>query len=395
MKCVMGTWSWMGSVCLATALGCASATTGSTGGPDVQINTDVVYDPPANLDHWSYTIKRTDGTTQPVTLRIAGNKVIGGQTYARLQIGKVPTMDKDPGADYLELWAQQQGTVVVVAGGEVHNNSLGLPAGTPDMTLTMTPPVALETNLAVGVPQSITGTGAILIGDPTTAQAVTGTRTGTVVLVAKAETVQTDLGPQTAAHYQGEVTVLNEKASGDLWSVSGVGIVKASGSWPGMPGNIKDAILGLTGSGGSFLDGDHTVASQESVIGPTNGQFKLDTYDLDGGIYADKNTHANMLLELRWADPEKAKTTAVPPVSSEFGTAIGYFPSSQVDSPVSVLHPDENGKGYHFWTSLVNQAAKNEPGGPETTYHIKATYTGSGDAVRATAQLNYHSLKPK
>ncbi len=394
MKSAIGVWFWISSVGMACVLGCASSTGGSSGGgADVQINTDIVYDPPTNLDHWSYTINRTDGTKEAVTLRIAGNKVISGQTYVRLQIGKLPTMDKDPNASYLELWAQQQGTVVVVAGGEVHNNALGLPAGTPDMTLTMTPPVALETNLAVGVPQSITGTGSILVGDPATAQPTSETQTGTVVLVSKAETVQTDLGPQTAAHYSGEVTLLGSKASGDLWSVSGLGVVKASGTWPGMPGDIKDAILGLTGSSGSVPDGDHTIASREGVLTPTNTQFKLDTYDIDGGIFADKNTHAIMLLELRWVDPEKAKTSAAPPVTTEFGTAVGYYDSTQVDSPVSVLHPEDNGKGYHFWTSLVNQAAKNESG-QYTSYHIRASYTGSGDAVRASAQLNYHSLKP-
>ncbi len=387
-------WMWVCGTLAVGALGCASSSGGGGGGGvDAQINTDIVYDPPVNVDHWSYTIKHADGTTAPVALRLAGPKVIGGQTYTRVQIGTLPTMDNDPSANYLELWAQQDGTAVIVAGGEVHNHALGLPAGTPDMTLTVTPPVKLETNLAVNVPESITGTGTLLVGDPATAQPVTGTQTGVVTLVSKTETVDTAAGPVTAAHYTGSVTVLQQLASGDLWATSGVGVVKASGTWPGMPGDIKDALLGLVGSGGAVLDGDHTVASQEGVLSPSNTQFKLDTYDIDGGIWADKNTHANMLLELRWADPAQAKTDTPPPVQTDFGTAIGYYPTSQVDSPVSVLHPEDNGKGYHFWTTLVNQAAKNEPG-DYTSYHIYATYSGSGGGVRASGQLTYHSLKP-
>jgi hypothetical protein len=393
MKGRIGSCWWMAT---ALVMGCASASSGGNGGgTDTQINKDVVYDPPVNLDHWTYAIQRTDGSTQAITARVAGTKIVGGQTFARLQVGTLPTMANDPNADYIEVWALPQGTAVVFAGGEIHNKSLNLPAGTPDVTLTVNPPVTIETNIAVNEPQAITATGTVLIGDPATAQPVTGTQTGTFKLVSKAETVDTGVGTQTgAAHYAGEVTVMGQKASGDLWTVSGLGVVKASGGWPGMPGVIKDAILGLTGSGGQTMDGDHTVASQESTLGPGHTQFKLDTYDIDGGLFADKNTHANMLLELRWADPTLAKSATPPPVTTEFGTAIGYFPSQQVDSPVSVLHPEENGLGYHYWTTLVNQAAKNEPGGPETSYHIKANYTGSSGDVRATAQLNYHSLKP-
>ncbi len=386
---------WVGLACAATAIGCASSSVSSSGGADTQINTDVVYDPPANLDHWVYTVTRASGTTYALTARVAGTKTIGGQTYARLQIGKLPTTDNDPAARYIEVWAVPQGTAVVFAGAEAHLAALGLPAGTPDLTLTVNPPVTVETNIPVDVTQTLTGNVTFTIGDPATAQPTTENLTGTLKLLTKSETVQTGLGPQTAAHYAGEVVALGQKASGDLWTVSGTGVVKASGSWPGIPGTMKDAVMALAGTAGSMLDGDHTIASQEAVLSPGNKQFKLDTYDLDGGIFADKNTHANMLLELRWADPEKAKSSTPPTVTTEFGTAIGYFPSSQVDSSVSILHPEENGKGYHFWTSLVNQAAKNEPGGPETTYHIYATYAGTGDPVRATAQLNYHSLKPK
>lgn len=397
MKRWNGIGLWLGLACLIIAAGCASSNTSSSSGTTGKdINMDVTYDPPADLSQWFYALKRDDGTTQTITARVAGTKTIGGQTYARLQIGRLPTMDKDPSANYIEVWGQPQGTAVVFAGGEIHNGSMTLPAGTPDITLTINPPVTVETNLAVGAPQAITATGSLIIGDPATTQPVTGTQSGTVQLVAKGETVETGLGTQTnAAHYTGEVTVMGQKASGELWTVSGTGVVKAVGAWPGLPGAVKGVSMGLAGTGGVVMDGDHTVASQESVLSAGNGKFSLDTYDLDGGIYADKNTHANMLLELRWADAEKAKSATPPPVSIEFGTTMGYFPSQQVDSPVSVLHPEENGKGYHFWTSLVNQAAKNEPGGPETTYHIKATYTGGSDAVRATGQLNWHSLKPK
>lgn len=363
------------------------------GGGDAVSSADVVYQPPANLDHWVYALTRDDGTKQVITARVAGTKTIGGAVFARLQVGVLPKSPADPNANYIEAWAQPKGTAVVFAGGEIHNGALKLPPGTPDITLTVDPPVTVETNVAVGVAQAVTATGTLLVGDPATAKPVTGTQTGTFQLVATDESVDTGIGVQShAAHYSGAVTILGQPASGELWMVSGTGVVKAVGQWPGMPGGVKGVSMGLAASGGSQLQGANTVASQESLLTPTNPTFSLDTYDLDGGVYADKTVHANLLLELRWADPEKAKTAVPPAAQLNFGTAVGYYPTSQVDSPVSILHPEDNGKGYHFWTTLVNQAAKNESGA-YTSYHIKATLTGAGP-VRATGQLTWHSLKP-
>lgn len=382
------------SCCLAFTTSCAStAGSGGGGGGDASINKDVVYDPPKNLSTWVYTNTPGDGTSQTVTVRVAGVKSIGGKDYARVQVGKLPQFDGDPAANYTEAWAQPDGTGVIFAGGELHNGALGLPVGTPTVTLKVEPPVRLETNIAVGVPEYVTATGTILLGDPATATPITGTQTAKIVLVSKDTTVETGVGTVTgASHYTGEVVVNGEKAEGAAWLVSGTGVVAASGTWNGIPGSIKSFKLGLAGTGGVTVQGDHHIAEHEAILTKDNPKFSIDTYDLDGGFFADKSTHANMLLEVRWADPETAKTTAPPPVTIDFGTSMGYYPANLTDVPISVLHPEENGKGYHFWSALVNQGAKNEPG-TTTSFHIKATHNGSGAAVRATGQLNYRYLK--
>ena len=380
---------------LVAAVGCASSTN-SGGGGGGGINTNVVYDPPKNLTSWEFVDTLGNGKVVPVSVRIAGTKTIAGKDFVRVQVGKMATYEGDPAADYVEIWGQPDGTGIVFAGGEIHSPASVQPGGGPGVTLEVNPPVRLETNIEVNTPEYVTATSSLFLGDPATVTPITGTQTGQIVLVSKAESVVTGIGTLTgASHYTGEVTVNGQKATGEAWLVSGKGLVAAKGSWPGFPGDVHEFTLGLAGTGGVTVSGDHHIAERETLINAANTKFSIDTYDLDGGFYADKATHANMLLELRWADPEMAKTSTPPPVSIDFGTAIGYYPASLTDVPVSALHPEENGKGYLYWSALVNQAAKNEPG-TTTSYHIKATYTGAASAgdVRASGQLNYRYLKP-
>src|SRR5690606_14212728 len=110
------------------------------------------------------------------------------------------------------------------------------------------------------------------------------------------------------------------------------------------------------------------------VVSPDNRTFRLSTYDRAGEFDADKTVHAKMLLELRWVDEDKARTDEFPALfSPDFGTVIGMFPASFVSSPISLLHPAENGKGYTFWYAFVDQAAKNEPGEGGIAYHAGVT----------------------
>jgi hypothetical protein len=105
-----------------------------------------------------------------------------------------------------------------------------------------------------------------------------------------------------------------------------------------------------------------------------------------------------MLLELRYVDETKAKQTNVPEFvygNIEFGTTWGYFPHQLIASPVSLFHPEENGKGYTFFVAYVDQAAKNQQTNG-ITYHVKATLPDYmyGSPMRATARIVYHLWHP-
>jgi hypothetical protein len=93
------------------------------------------------------------------------------------------------------------------------------------------------------------------------------------------------------------------------------------------------------------------------------------------------------------ADAARAKTATPPPVVEQFTTGWGYFPHELVASPVSIFHPEENGKGYTFWYGYADEAAKNEPGDNGILYAIEvrpADYMSN--AVRATARIRYNVI---
>jgi len=144
---------------------------------------------------------------------------------------------------------------------------------------------------------------------------------------------------------------------------------------------------------GSIDSSGYRTIRKVAVVDSSSSSFKLDTYDCDGNqIAADKNTHAKMLLELRWADETMAQTDTQPLPNVEFGTTMGYFPNSMAESPASVFHPEENGKGFKYWYSYVSQAAKNEPGDNSTTYHISVRAVTGLSAVRVTGRIYYKVL---
>jgi hypothetical protein len=143
---------------------------------------------------------------------------------------------------------------------------------------------------------------------------------------------------------------------------------------------------------GSMDASNYRIIRKNGVV-DSSSSFNLDTYDCDGQkIAADKNTHASMLLELRWVDETQAKTDTQPAPKVEFGTTMGYFPNAMAGSPTSIFHPEENGKGFKYWYSYVNQAAKNSPGGNSETYHIKVGAVAGLSPVRVTARIYYKVL---
>lgn len=175
--------------------------------------------------------------------------------------------------------------------------------------------------------------------------------------------------------------------SGELYYHESLGLVLWKIPELGVGGDLR-SVWDLGDSSGST-----NTIRKTGMITNTNPTFKLDTYDRKQTFDADKNTHAKMLLELRWLDETKAKTgtaPSAPGVRIEFGTAMGYFPAGLVESPVSIFHPEENGKGYKYWIAYVDQAAKNELGDNGIAYHIKVSIDpGAAPSLRATARIYY------
>jgi len=141
---------------------------------------------------------------------------------------------------------------------------------------------------------------------------------------------------------------------------------------------------------GDPLTPGYNAIQKVGLIQPGGETFELSTYGCSGDFSADKMTHAKMLLELRFADEELAKTTTQPPVIVSFVTVFGYFPHQLVSSTVSIFHPEENGRGYTYWYALVDQAAKNVAGSDGISYGIEvAPADYMTNAVRATARIRY------
>jgi hypothetical protein len=260
----------------------------------------------------------------------------------------------------------------------------------------------LEINLAppVGVPQAVSASGVLT---PVEGEGKAASGTATYTLIDDDETVVTNLGVVSGCRHftaAGSLTgdaipapLQGVEITGDIWYHPDLGVVK----WD-LP--IVNAGMDLD----SVIDqgdtsGDSNSIRQVGVVSAETGSvFELDTYDVHNAFDATKMQHARMLLELRWADEEWAKTgsaPAYPGVNIEFGTAWGIFGYELVESPVSIFHPEENGKGYKYWYAYVDEAAKNEPGADGIAYHVRVTAdTSFTPALRCSARIYYRLYKP-
>jgi hypothetical protein len=213
----------------------------------------------------------------------------------------------------------------------------------------------------------------------------------TFSLKEKGVTVQTGIGPVEGCwHFEGGATLAKffgapTEVQGEVWYSPTLGLVKAKANKP-----FPDLGMDFTGSS-DYLDlGDGWASVHKvGVVGDGVSSFELNTYDVNTQLDADKNTHAKMFAEVRWVSEETAKTSKQPYVDLTFGTTMGYFPSSLTQSPVSVFHPEENGKGYVYWVGFVDQAAKNEPGPNGISYRVTAKYEPTFSPIRITARIIY------
>ncbi len=358
--------AWRGAVAswrvaLSLVIGAASGCGPASDRPEP------VYVPPVEARQTILREWRGDTVGGSRPMRFVGQRQVLGQTWQRLQMGHFDRQAPD-GEEWWVTFAPDR---VEFAGGEIFYPSSTLPAGTPNITATVSEPVVIPLDLPVGAPQIVRVAGSVLIGDPAAgATTVAVDEEVEVTLVAESEVVETFAGDVTSArHYHATAAPLDQPGSADVWWVDGVGVVRAEYEWAGLPGGnglaIESVIAALAAENG------YQNLMKEALLDEATPNFDVSTYDLAGTFDADKQTHAKMVLELRWADIERARTTDPVPVSPDFGTVWGTFPSSLVASQVSLFHPEEAGQGLTYWVAVVDQAAKNETSNP-IAYHVGA-----------------------
>ncbi len=321
---------------------------------------------------------------------IVGDKEIDGTTYKRLRIGyKATTMAElaVPDAKATEFWYRKTGDNVYEVAGFREQGGI---------SMTLDTPLLLDALPAVGEPQTLVLTGTIT--HPDNPSPAPGTVTIEGSLVDAAAEVETKLGLVTGCrHYAGTITVTGEGApaviegaeiEAEVWYHPELGGVAGSIPALGMDlGLAEESDLGDPDA----TSGPNAIRKVQTLDATTT-RFELSTYDRRQDFDADKDTHSKMLLEMRWADEETAKTHAAPDplmVDVEFGTVWGYFPHALIESSLSIFHPEENGKGFKYWYAYVDQAAKNESSNG-IAYHIAVTKDATLPPLRVTARIRYN-----
>ena len=156
---------------------------------------------------------------------------------------------------------------------------------------------------------------------------------------------------------------------------------------------------------GTATEGANAIRKVQ-VLDANHPVFELNTYDRAHKNDADKMSHAQMLLEFRWVSDSLAKNGAEPSYLAAVtliatNNTLGYsfednrfgWSPALVASPVSIFHPEENGKGYKYWYIYINEAAKNEPGANNVSYLIRVSQGGFvPPALRCSARIMYTIL---
>lgn len=321
------------------------------------------------------------GNTAAGTIRIVGEKELGGRIFQSYKVALDPVNPQNG----IEVWIDKVDDETFIFQGYEEPGAMSVVANQP---------YTVRTDGKVGVNE-------IVVFEATATSTAAGTTlpgkaTFDYVKISDDETVDTAFGTLSGVkHFAGTVTLEGEAAPAlvagypldvEIWYHPSFGLVKSS-----MP--MLELGLDMKGESdcGDFLTPGYNTIQKVGLIQPGGETFRLATYDCSGDFNADKNTHAKMLLELRFADEEMARTTTQPPVVETFGTVFGIFNQyTIISSTVSIFHPEENGKGYTFWYALVDQASKNTPGSNGISYKIEVMPTDyMTNAVRATARIRY------
>jgi hypothetical protein len=361
----------------AFALGACSSSGGGGGGKG---QSDFV--PPPLTASFAYELVDENGATSVIPMRFAGEIDLAGVPFTRLQAGDFAVAD--PSA--AEAWLDFDGGDLVVGGFAVWQPGVGEPA-IPDVSVTAEEPVRVPMDVPIGEPQHRDAVGLVSLGGGAT-QSVEVSVDWT--LVETDGTLETPLGVQHGLlHSTVSASVLGTAVTGEIWGRSGVGFVAGYVESSLLPGRKSAGLLGYLAN--EAAGNGYWLTRADAVLSPASPGFVLDTFDVAQTWDADKDTHAKMLLELRWVDVARALTDEAPPAFVEAGTVWGSFSTATEASPVSLLHPEENDAGYVHWLTVVDQAAKNEPENG-ISYHIGASYSGVEGEVRVSASILYKRL---
>lgn len=338
----------------------------------------------------TYIINEPSGTKTALSAGAVGTIVIGDAEYTQYEVRD----PKDAVGEGVEIWAniKENKTIEIVGGTWTKPADVNYPV--PEyISATADSPYPLEIDVPVGEPQPFAVSGSVIVGSPTAESQPTSIE-GTYTLVAKDVTVEAPIGTVTGASHYTVKTLLpaelgiEAEVEGEIYYHPRLGVVKADLAKP-----FAGLGVGFAGSEDiTELGGGYYSVQKVATLGGGFGtSSELATYDLTGDFDADKDTHAKMLMEVRWVDEARAKTEERPEVISEFGTVFGYFPSFLASFPVSFFYPEEASEGYHYWISYVDQAAKNETT-QGISYSISADYSGA-DAVRVTKRIVFKRLQ--
>lgn len=328
--------------------------------------------------------------------RVVGSKEFNGNIYSRYLLSDLD-VDADPDVNPVgtELLVDpfpigKDGRMTLVS-----IDDFGTIAGSFD------PPLSIDIKSEEGDPQNIetvyTGTIPGFEGVKTVSIG------GSYTIESKDATVQTNIGTvEGCVHIKIKGTATGDALpviikgiplEGEVWYNETYGVVKARLPQLGIEGNLEETW------DIDDPDGEYRTIKKTGIVNDAKTHWKLSTYDMSGDFDADKNTHAKMLLELRWADEELAKSDqridTHPAVRVSFETIFGYFPHMLAESPVSIFHPEDNGKGYKFYYAYVDQAAKNVPGDDGVVYEINVRTTDPDVTpdIKATGRIYYRSVK--
>ncbi|MDD5223088.1 MAG: hypothetical protein PHE84_03785 [bacterium] len=369
---------------LAGFLGSCGGGTGTSGGGDVK----TAFGPFSETTVYTSQVTKPDGTQEVFTGQTAGQKVINGVSYARHQFGPSNATTPKRG---LEVWVNLKDEKLAFAGGQTYYSTASN-ASQPYLAVTLDQPLEIDTLPPVGVPQTFHVQGDFSLQETGIPDPYPVDEDVTYTLEDDAATVDTGMGKiYNCRRYTGSATVGGTLFEAELYYKPEIGPVSGKVNWP--PPNGFSADLLSVADNGASEDGYNTIQATK-VIGPANPSFQLSTYDVNQDFDADKDSHAKMLLEFRWADEQKAKETSQPYVNPEFGTVWGIYPYELVSSPVSIFFPEENGKGFTYWMAYVDQAAKNESQNG-IAYHISLNLESFiTSEMRVTGRIHYKLYQP-